>query len=198
MLPRIASSYRCFPLFGAVKDRERALTISSECVDWLPRPRSPDPIEPLPLGQSQENIRSREICDVLSTNNLYHILGVPRSLAIDRLTLRRAYLSRSKACHPEFVPLSCSRPFSRFSTYAQQVPRKPRCNARVPKSLHSLWRTLPTVPETNVRRPSERRPIRFPAFTSLRARRRNPQRCSPQHHQRLPGRQPRSDTHITS
>ncbi|KAG8213204.1 hypothetical protein J3R82DRAFT_11669 [Butyriboletus roseoflavus] len=99
-----ASSYRSFPISAAVKDRERALTISSECVDWLPRLRSPDPFEPLPLGQNQENIRSREICEVLSTNDLYHILGVPRSPTIDRLTLRRAYLSRSKACHPDKCP----------------------------------------------------------------------------------------------
>jgi curved DNA-binding protein CbpA len=41
---------------------------------------------------------------VLSTNDLYHILGVSRSPAIDRLTLRRAYLSRSKACHPDKCP----------------------------------------------------------------------------------------------
>jgi hypothetical protein len=103
------SSYWCPPLFATAKDRERALTIHSECIDWLTRPRSPDPFEP---GQSQENIRAREICEVLSTNDLYHILGVSRSPAIDRLTLRRAYLSRSKACHPEsvsFLPLVLSR-----------------------------------------------------------------------------------------
>ncbi|KIJ66761.1 hypothetical protein HYDPIDRAFT_174127 [Hydnomerulius pinastri MD-312] len=42
--------------------------------------------------------------EVLSSNDLYHILGVPRSPTIDRLTLRRAYLSRSKACHPDKFP----------------------------------------------------------------------------------------------
>ncbi|KAF8121827.1 hypothetical protein EV363DRAFT_1184303, partial [Boletus edulis] len=42
--------------------------------------------------------------EVLSTNDLYHILGVSRSPVIDRLTLRRAYLSRSKACHPDKCP----------------------------------------------------------------------------------------------
>ena len=97
-----ACSYWRLPPFAAGKDCERALTIQSDCIDWLPRPRSP---EPLPSGQSQENIRAREICEVLSTNDFYHILGITRAPAIDRLTLRRAYLSRSKACHPEFVPL---------------------------------------------------------------------------------------------
>ncbi|KAI9567302.1 hypothetical protein HD554DRAFT_982785 [Boletus coccyginus] len=100
-----ASSYwRLPPLFAPARDRERALTIRPECIDWLSRSRSPGPFEPLPPGQSQENIRTREICEVLSTNDLYHILGVARSPVIDRLTLRRAYLSRSKACHPDKCP----------------------------------------------------------------------------------------------
>jgi hypothetical protein len=40
---------------------------------------------------------------VLENDNLYDILGVSRSATLDRLTLRRAYLSRSRACHPEYV-----------------------------------------------------------------------------------------------
>jgi len=202
MFSRAASSYwRLLPLFAPARDREHALTIRSECIDWLPRPRSPGPFGPLPPGQSQENIRTREICEVLSTNDLYHILGVARSPAIDRLTLRRAYLSRSKACHPEsvsFLPLSSSF-FVSFSTCAQQVSRKPRCNACVPKSVHSIRRPLATLSQTQVRRsPRRRRPVRCPAFTPLRVCRRNPQRRPSQHHQRLPGRQPRNDTHAPS
>ena len=195
-LCRSVTSYWRLPLFATAKDRERALTIRSECINWLTRPRSPDPFEPLPPGQSQENIRAREICEVLSTNDLYHILGVSRSPVIDRLTLRRAYLSRSKACHPEFVPFP-SRSVS-FSRCAQQMPRKPRRNARVPESLHSLRRALETLSQTHVRRSPKRRPTRFPAFASLRVRRRNPERRSPQYRQRLPGRKPGDDTHATS
>ena len=102
LFSRPASSYWRFPL-AAAKDRGRALTGRSESINWLQRPRSPDPSEPSPSGQN------RVICEVLFTNDLYQILGVPRSPAIDRLTLRRAYLSRSRACHPEyasFLPFS--------------------------------------------------------------------------------------------
>ncbi|EGN98992.1 hypothetical protein SERLA73DRAFT_73565 [Serpula lacrymans var. lacrymans S7.3] len=42
--------------------------------------------------------------EVLSNDDLYRILGIPRSSTIDRNTLRRAYLSRSKACHPDKFP----------------------------------------------------------------------------------------------
>lgn len=47
---------------------------------------------------------SAEICEILSSSDLYHILGVPRSRNVDNRTLRQAYLSRSKACHPDKFP----------------------------------------------------------------------------------------------
>lgn len=45
-----------------------------------------------------------EMLQVLSSDDLYCILGVTRSQTIDRVTIRRAYLSRSRVCHPEYVP----------------------------------------------------------------------------------------------
>ncbi|KAF8433377.1 hypothetical protein L210DRAFT_3614156 [Boletus edulis BED1] len=80
-----AFSYWRLPLFAAGSATDRALTTRRDCIDWLPQPRSPDPSEP-PPGQSQANIRAQGICEVLSTNDLYHILGVSRSPVIDRLT----------------------------------------------------------------------------------------------------------------
>lgn len=44
------------------------------------------------------------IDEILSKNDLYEILGVSRKAALDRLALRRAYLSRSRACHPDKFP----------------------------------------------------------------------------------------------
>ena len=38
---------------------------------------------------------------VVSNNDLYKILGVSRQPTLDKMSLRRAFLSRSKACHPE-------------------------------------------------------------------------------------------------
>ncbi|KAI0703822.1 hypothetical protein BC835DRAFT_1480349 [Cytidiella melzeri] len=44
------------------------------------------------------------IQEILSHDDLYRILGIQRKAQIDRLSLRRAYLSRSKACHPDKFP----------------------------------------------------------------------------------------------
>ncbi|KAH9481547.1 DnaJ-like protein subfamily C member 5-like protein [Psilocybe cubensis] len=41
---------------------------------------------------------------VLENDDLYEILGVPKSATLDKMTLRRAYLSRSRACHPDKFP----------------------------------------------------------------------------------------------
>lgn len=41
------------------------------------------------------------IKEILAEDDLYKVLGISRSSPADRLTLRRAYLSRSKSCHPE-------------------------------------------------------------------------------------------------
>ncbi|KAF9223554.1 DnaJ-domain-containing protein [Gyrodon lividus] len=107
-----ASSFWRSPSHDDTEYDERAtLTIHPERIDRLPRLRSPEPVELPCLGckiaqEKLQNIRSQEIREVLSSNDLYHILGVPHSptMTIDRLTLRRAYLSRSKACHPDKFP----------------------------------------------------------------------------------------------
>ncbi|EAU85634.2 hypothetical protein CC1G_06347 [Coprinopsis cinerea okayama7 len=44
------------------------------------------------------------ITTVINENDLYSILGVPNSPTLDKMTLRRAYLSRSRACHPDKFP----------------------------------------------------------------------------------------------
>jgi curved DNA-binding protein CbpA len=54
--------------------------------------------EPLSSSSPQHTI----IDTVLRENNLYSILGVPLYTA-NTSSLRRAYLSRSRACHPECV-----------------------------------------------------------------------------------------------
>ncbi|KAF5327109.1 hypothetical protein D9619_004526 [Psilocybe cf. subviscida] len=42
---------------------------------------------------------------VLENDDLYQILGVPRRAgALDKMMLRRAYLARSRACHPDKFP----------------------------------------------------------------------------------------------
>jgi hypothetical protein len=41
------------------------------------------------------------IYDILQKENLYDILGITQQNAGDASALRRAYLSRSRKCHPE-------------------------------------------------------------------------------------------------
>ncbi|EPQ54299.1 DnaJ-domain-containing protein [Gloeophyllum trabeum ATCC 11539] len=48
--------------------------------------------------------KTAAIDDVLARNDLYEVLGIPKSKAVDRLALRRAYLLRSKECHPDKFP----------------------------------------------------------------------------------------------
>ncbi|KAI0067362.1 DnaJ-domain-containing protein [Artomyces pyxidatus] len=58
-----------------------------------------------PGGSSQRRSRrAQAIADILAQTDLYNILGVSRSDKLDTMDLRRAYLSRSKACHPDKFP----------------------------------------------------------------------------------------------
>ncbi|KAF7316982.1 J domain-containing protein [Mycena chlorophos] len=47
---------------------------------------------------------SDEIEEILATDNLYTVLGVLKSDKLDKHSLRRAYLKRSRACHPDKYP----------------------------------------------------------------------------------------------
>ncbi|KAJ2934677.1 hypothetical protein H1R20_g2424, partial [Candolleomyces eurysporus] len=44
------------------------------------------------------------IQEILRDNDLYSILGVPTTGVLDKMTLRRAYLARSRGCHPDKFP----------------------------------------------------------------------------------------------
>lgn len=56
-------------------------------------------------GRSSEphpdSARNEALDLVLTQDDLYQVLGLAKSATIDKTTLRRAYLSRSRACHPE-------------------------------------------------------------------------------------------------
>lgn len=100
---------------------------------------------------------------VLRETNLYSILDLPlyhptTSLA-DKTSLRRAYLSRSRACHPESVLPPSS---LHFLTSHQQIPRLSVRDPRLPKSLCRIRRTLLFLFETRVRRQTPDTPISHP------------------------------------
>jgi hypothetical protein len=54
-----------------------------------------------PTTPRSRHRRQQEITDILEQKDLYNILGLSRAAASDKMELRRAYLSRSRACHPE-------------------------------------------------------------------------------------------------
>lgn len=66
-------------------------------------PSIPTPPPPLP-----SKARPPALDEVLANEDLYGILGVSKSDNLDKSTLRRAYLLRSKACHPEYAVFYCS------------------------------------------------------------------------------------------
>ncbi|KAJ3826975.1 DnaJ domain-containing protein [Lentinula raphanica] len=53
-----------------------------------------------------EQERSQTVNDILQNDDLYEVLGVDKSKTLDKLTLRKAYLVRSKACHPDKFPFN--------------------------------------------------------------------------------------------
>ncbi len=59
-----------------------------------PAATAPDPDDPATSRRQRSPWR---------TNDLYLVLGVDRRATLDKMSLRRAYLSRSRTCHPECV-----------------------------------------------------------------------------------------------
>ncbi|KAG6839896.1 hypothetical protein C0991_010678 [Blastosporella zonata] len=57
-----------------------------------------------PKSSASDTERAKIVQHILETTDLYEVLGVEKAPTIDRMTLRRAYLSRSRACHPDKFP----------------------------------------------------------------------------------------------
>ncbi|KAH9943707.1 DnaJ-domain-containing protein [Amylocystis lapponica] len=99
----------------------------SDDSDSAPIP-SPPSSSSDPVSRSGSALqKNRAVIDeILSQNDLYQILGISRTSRIDKLSLRRAYLSRSKACHPDKFPDNpeATRAFQKVSV-AYDVLSKP-------------------------------------------------------------------------
>ncbi|KAL7279376.1 hypothetical protein ACG7TL_007217 [Trametes sanguinea] len=67
---------------------------------------SSTPTHPPPrAGPDPPPKRSKAVInEILAQNDCYAVLGISRSSRIDKSALRRAYLARSKACHPDKFP----------------------------------------------------------------------------------------------
>ncbi|KAJ7713891.1 DnaJ domain-containing protein [Mycena maculata] len=76
-------------------------------ITWVAEPSassSSSPKNPSPPPPSSPGKRTPALDEVLSNDDLYTILGVSKSDSMDKMTLRRAYLTRSRACHPDKFP----------------------------------------------------------------------------------------------
>ncbi|KAF8150571.1 DnaJ domain-containing protein [Crassisporium funariophilum] len=86
---------------------------------------------------------------VLANDDLYEILGVSPQATLDKMTLRRAYLSRSKACHPDKFPGNpdATHAFQKVAV-AYDVLSKPNLRRlydnRSPTSNFDVFATRPT------------------------------------------------------
>lgn len=86
---------------------------------------------------------------VLSSHDLYAILGVPKSASLDKMSLRRAYLARSKDCHPDKFPNNpdATHAFQKVAV-AYDILSKPASkrlyDTRSPKSSFDVFAARPT------------------------------------------------------
>lgn len=80
-------------------EEEDIIAYTPKYITWLPGQSNNTP------SSSKERLRnehgSETIQQILATDELYTILAIPKYSNLDKTSLRRAYLSRSKACHPE-------------------------------------------------------------------------------------------------
>lgn len=105
--PFPATSYFHLPI---EEDEGSEDYLTSRHITWTPSADSTDsedsdtgvqpPASSLNRSEPRRNHKAI-IQDILSENDLYHILGLQRGPRSDKIALRRAYLARSKACHPE-------------------------------------------------------------------------------------------------
>lgn len=100
-------NYRRYPKHIDWKplDSLDAKQAANECANALPS--SCCPLSPLGQscgcsGKPSEATRLQTIQNILSETDLYEVLGVQRVVGpMDKQSLRRAYLTRSRKCHPE-------------------------------------------------------------------------------------------------
>ncbi|GLB40580.1 putative dnaJ molecular chaperone homology domain [Lyophyllum shimeji] len=103
---RTASTYFYLPI-----DEEQDADIESyerKYLTWVAEPSGSSTAaltpSPPPPNSGSDPDKAQIVQQILEINDLYDILGVKRSPNLDRMTLRRAYLSRSRACHPDKFP----------------------------------------------------------------------------------------------
>ncbi|KAF9523553.1 DnaJ domain-containing protein [Crepidotus variabilis] len=86
---------------------------------------------------------------VLASDDLYEILGITQAAALEKISLRRAYLTKSKACHPDKFPNNpdATHAFQKVAV-AYDVLSKPHLKTlydnRTPSAQFDLFATRPS------------------------------------------------------
>ncbi|KAE9403624.1 DnaJ-domain-containing protein [Gymnopus androsaceus JB14] len=97
-----------------------------------------------------EEERNKTLNVILDNDDLYMVLGVDKSKTIDKLTLRRAYLIRSRACHPDKFPVNKTNATLAFQKIAVaydvlSTPSSKRLyDRRSPFTKYDVFATRPT------------------------------------------------------
>ncbi|GBE88484.1 hypothetical protein SCP_1303000 [Sparassis crispa] len=158
----LSSSYFHLPID---EDEDGAHAESSKHISWAPADDlDSDSDGSLPSSSSSSSLHSQYgptpppartnkavINQILNENDLYRILGISRTARIDKLSLRRAYLARSKACHPDKFPNNpeATRAFQKVSL-AYNVLSKPSSkrsyDSRSPNSSYDIFAARPYPP----------------------------------------------------
>ncbi|KAJ6494664.1 DnaJ domain-containing protein [Mycena vitilis] len=93
--------------------------------------------------------RTAALNEVLAHEDLYLILGVSKSDKLDKMALRRAYLTRSKACHPDKFPNNPDATYAfqkiavAYTVLSQPASRR-SYDARSPFAKYDVFSARPT------------------------------------------------------
>ncbi|KAJ7674184.1 DnaJ domain-containing protein [Mycena rosella] len=104
----------------------------------------PSPSPPFPSAQ-----RTTALNEVLENDDLYQILGVCKSDNLDKMALRRAYLARSRSCHPDKFPNNPEATYAfqkiavAYSVLSQPASRR-SYDARPPTAKYDVFSAHPT------------------------------------------------------
>ncbi|KAF9067243.1 hypothetical protein BDP27DRAFT_1329231 [Rhodocollybia butyracea] len=94
--------------------------------------------------------RNKTVNAILEKDDLYEVLGVRKSKAVDKLALRRAYLLRSRACHPDKFPVDKTKATLAFQKIAvaydvlSNPSSKRSYDRRSPNAKYDMFATRPT------------------------------------------------------
>ncbi|KAJ7178618.1 hypothetical protein C8R43DRAFT_467381 [Mycena crocata] len=118
---------------------------------WVAEPSagstsSPQSTQSTPSPRLAE--RTKALNEVLENDDLYSILGVHKSDNLDKMALRRAYLTRSRACHPDRINSpEATYAFQKiavaYSVLSQPAARR-AYDARPPSAKYDVFSAHPT------------------------------------------------------